>query len=137
MAEALGIASGVAGLISLGITLCEGVITYYTSYKDRNDSVARMYASVEMLNKTFALLNSAMNNKSLNLSIVAHVEEIVDSCSDGLKSLQKKLDKIKQNPNSKLAKVTYPLKESTLVKLIEISNDLRDNLALALNVLQM
>lgn len=137
MAEALGIASGVAGLVTLGITIFQGLIDYYASYKDANDSAKRMYASVEMLRKIFTTLHSSIKSPSLNQNIVSQVEESIDSCKSGLDCLEKKLEKIKQRSDSKLAKLAYPLKESTLVKLMEICNDLRDNLVLALNVLQM
>lgn len=135
MAEAFGVASGVAGFLSLGVTICQGLISYYASCKDAKSTVKRMYTTVEMLSKTFELLESSIKNKAFSQTIATQVETSIRSCKDGLECLEKKLEKIKLS--SKLAIAIYPFRESTLVKLMEISNDLRDNLGLALNALQM
>jgi hypothetical protein len=39
MAEALGIASGIAGIISLGITICSSLNIYFSAIKDRDDNL--------------------------------------------------------------------------------------------------
>ncbi|MCJ1358702.1 MAG: hypothetical protein MMC33_008702 [Icmadophila ericetorum] len=143
MAEVLGITSGVAGLVSLGISVCQGLLGYYDSWKDAESSVASMHSSIEAVMKILQLLSSHMKDTNLDAECV---EECILSCKEGIQNLQKKLEKVKLTPvndgwkekaKAQLWKSKYPFKESTLAKLKEISKELRDNLILALNDLQM
>ena len=107
-----------------------------------------MYSSIETLTKSFAILKDALDHPYLNSNAVQRVNESIAMCEDGIGSLQKKLKKIRATPtktdrkwNAK-AKVhwqraLYPFRESTLVKLKELSNELQSHLSLALEILQM
>ncbi len=144
--EALGLSSGAAGLISLGITVCQGLLDYYRSWKDAEDRVAHMYASIEALTETFRLLDSAIQSKVLSRNSVQRVEESIRSAERGLHSLRKKLDKVRPVPlqsgwkakgMAQFRRTLYPFKESTLAKLKELGIELRQDLTLALEVLQI
>lgn len=74
--EALGLSSGAAGLISLGLTVSQGVLDYYHSWKDAEDRVTQMYASIEALTKTFRLLESAIEPKVFSLDNVRQSSEL-------------------------------------------------------------
>jgi ankyrin repeat domain-containing protein 50 len=146
MADALGVASVAAGLISLGIVLCQGILNYYGSWKDAGSDVQRMYASTEALTKTFILLKLSIENKKFNRDIVIRVNESIDSCEDGINDLKKKLKKIELvslddqwsgKVKAQFRRTLYPFKESTLVKLKEITSGLQDQLNLATTALQM
>jgi hypothetical protein len=146
MAEAFGVTSAAAGLISLGITLCQGILNYYGSWKDAENDVRRMYAATEALTKTFILLKLSTENQKFNRDIVARVNESIDSCEGGINDLKKKLKKVETTSldngwsgkaKAQFRRTLYPFKESTLVKLKEITGELQDRLVLAMNVLQM
>lgn len=144
--EALGVSSGVAGLISLGITVCQGLLDYYDSWKDAESHVERMYTSIQALTKTLRLLESAVQHKAFDPDVVIRVEDCIKSVEKGLQSLQRKLDKVrlvlvqegwKAKAKSQLRRTLFPFKESTLAKLNELGNELKDDLSLALNLLQI
>ena len=144
--EALGLSSGAAGLISLGITVCQGLLDYYRSWKDAEDRVAHMYASIEALTETFKLLDSAIHSKVLSHDSVQRVEESIRSAEKGLYSLRKKLDKVRLVPlqsgwkakgMAQFRRTLFPFKESTLARLKELGIELRQDLTLALEVLQI
>ena len=146
MADAFGAASAAAGLISLGITLCQGILNYYGSWKDAESDVRRTYASTEALTKTFILLKLSIENKKFHRDIVARVNESIDSCEDGINELKKKLKKVEAvslddgwsgKAKAQFRRTLYPFKERTLVKLEKITRELQDRLGLAMNVLQM
>ena len=63
--EPLGLSSGAAGFISLGISVCQGLLDCYRSWKDADDQVAHMYGSIEALTETFSLLLHAVNKALL------------------------------------------------------------------------
>lgn len=144
--EAFAVASGAAGLVSLGIEVCKGLLNYYQSWRTAETEVAGMYNSIESLAKTLILLESAINNGVFDRQMVDNAEKSIMSTQDGITSLKKKLDKIKvlgkegtltEKAKAPFRRAIYPLKQSVLVKLKEVATDLRDDLALALNVLQM
>ena len=144
--EALGIASGAAGIISLGIVVCQGLLQYYGSCKDAESGVSDMYKSIEALAQILQVLLPALDNENLDRDIVAVIEQNVASCHQGIEKLGKKLAKVKITPlkpgwrektKAQFRKTLYPFKESTLIKLKAIGNELRDQLSLALDVLQI
>ena len=144
--ESLALSSGAAGLISLGISVCQGILTYYHSWKDAEDQVAHMYASIEALTETFKLLQSAIKSETLRHDSVQKAEESIRSAERGLESLRKKLDKICLAPvqpgwraksTAQFRRSLFPFKESTLAKLKELGIELRQDLTLALEVLHI
>ena len=144
--EALGLSSGAAGLISLGLTVCQGLLDYYHSWKDSEDQISQTYASIEALTKTFRLLETAIERKGFSRDNVQRVEESIRSAERGLQSLRKKLDKIRLVPSksgwkakgmAQFRRTLFPFKESTLAKLKELGIELRQDLALALEVIQI
>lgn len=144
--EVLGVASGAAGILSLGIAVCQGLLQYYGSWKDAESDVAGMYESIEALTQIFIILLPAIEHKEINSSVVALIENNVASCQQGIEQLQKKLDKVKITPlrpglrakaKAQFWRTLYPFKESTLVKLKGIGNELKGHLSLTLDVLHI
>lgn len=144
--DPLSISASASGLLSVGITVCHGLLEYYSSWRDAEDDVSRMYNSIDALNKTLILIDLSIQHKSFNRDVVVRVEESITSTQRGLESLKKKLDKIKVVPQqegwrektkAQFRRTVFPFKESTLVKLKELGNELRDDLSIALDALQM
>ncbi|KAL8793816.1 MAG: hypothetical protein Q9195_003646 [Heterodermia aff. obscurata] len=146
--EAFGTASNAAGLVSLGLTVCHGLLKYYDSWKEAESDMKKMYTSIETLARIFTALKSTLSSPYLKLDLVHRVEANIAACEDGIGCLDKKLKKINMTPCNKsgnwdakmkfkLQRALYPFKESTLVKLKEVSNGMLDNLRLALQVLQV
>jgi ankyrin repeat domain-containing protein 50 len=131
------------GIVSLGLQVCGGLLKYYESWKDCEKDVAATHESLSGLERTFNFLKNTIQDQALSQDIVGHVEQGIVSCEDGVKSLKKRLDKVwaSKVPDGLPAKVfrraLYPFKESTLAKMREAVRDLKDNLALSLNALQM
>ncbi|KAL8993426.1 MAG: hypothetical protein Q9169_006358 [Polycauliona sp. 2 TL-2023] len=145
--EALGIAANVAGLIELGLTVCHGIYEYYGAWKNAENDVKRMHAEIESLTKTFAVLKATLCRSCLNMDIINRIEELVGMCEDGITCLHRKLQKLRATSptastlgtkvKAHIQRALYPFRESTLVKLREISRELQEHLLLALNVLQV
>lgn len=144
--EPVGLASGLAGLLTLGITVCQGLQGYYSSWKYADNNIARTLASVETLTKALVLVQSAVGHKQLSRDTLPHVEECIALIDKGIRSLQKKLDKVKctssqgdwqDKAKAGLRRALFPFRESTLAKLRELCSELRDDLSSALGVLQI
>ena len=141
------------GVISLGIQVLEGIVDYYGAYKDYGDDIASFCTSSVALLQTLQYLQVQLaRNGSTPDDFRAHILASIYQCNDGLQRLRKKLNKIKAEPmpadgnllrniqrqaTNQLRKATYPFKCSTLAKLRETVQDLRDNLSLALQALDL
>lgn len=145
MAEPVSLASAAAGIITLGVTVCQGLLQYYSSWKDAQKDVAAMYASVEALAKTFKMIEITVQGHQLTREISERVTEGVTSCETGVNSLRKRLDKIRTTQvnysenrlRPQFRRALYPFQEGTLLKLCKTISDLRDNLSLAISTLQL
>ena len=144
--EALGISSGVAGILSLGTSVCQSLLQYYGSWKDAESDVAGMYESIEALAQILLALLSAIEHGRPVHDVVSIVEKNITSCQQGIDRLRKKLDKVNLTPlrpgwrgktKAQFWRTLYPFKESTIIKLKGIVNKLRDHLKLAFDVLHI
>ena len=153
MAEALVVSASVAGLLSLGIQVCGGLLDFYESHKGADKDVADTLQSIDALSKTLEMARETleMNWKTISIpkasqDIVEHVNRSIDHVQTGLNDLQKKLEKIRpqtgkddriSKAKSQLRKSLYPFKAKTLTKLKVICADLCKNLDLVIHTLQL
>ena len=147
MAE-LGVLSGIAGLLSLGITVSKGILAYYNAFRGSQSDINHMCESLEAVCKTLVVISRLIARTQVNGAILDVVKSSVTSCHEGICALRKKLEKIKASEppdegkwkvalsNAK-KKTLYPFRESTLIRMGEICNELRDNLGLAIDALHM
>ena len=145
MGDVFSVAGSIVGVISLGLIVCQGLLQYYTAWKDSQKDVGAMYSSLEGLAKTFQSLETTIQDRRFTKEIVNRATESLASCSAGLENLEKKSAKVKTTQVDDLEarirvqvrRALYPFKESTLMKLRETVSDLQDNLSLAISTLQM
>ena len=84
MADPPSIAASAAGLVSLGLTVCSGLLQYYSTWKDSQFDVLNMYESLEALRKTFRLLDEKIQNPLFSRETVERVTESIISCAAGI-----------------------------------------------------
>ncbi|KAM6528905.1 hypothetical protein FALCPG4_009857 [Fusarium falciforme] len=127
MAEALGIASGVAGIVSLGITICSGLDTFFSAIKDRDDDLRRATELLGLLRRYIELIRpsastlSSRHAQATDLVILAlgscegelrALKELVDNLTkvDGASDVARKWDKSK-------SVITYPFQRKKLTQI--------------------
>lgn len=148
MSEPLSVAAGVAGLISLGIQVTEGLVRFYTSYKNQDANVARTTEKLENLLVTFRCLNDALQKRIFRpeeQELIKKIQSSVQQCDELIQELQQECDGFKKDPTNGLGKaikvagrrLAYPFRQSTLQKLNEDIDEIRENLSLAFDVLQL
>jgi|SRR5579862_6436833 len=148
MAEALGVASGVAGIVSLGIQLTQGLLKYYGSWKDYDNDISDMCASLDSLQRTLTILLETIQPPArFNMCIKDSVEKNVDHINEALEQLKDELRKVQgtepPEPGARslmrrhVRRALYPFREETLRKIQRVVSEARSNLDLALQVLQV
>lgn len=139
-------AGSAVGIASLGIQICQGLISYYHDWRSYHDDIFAAYDKVSNLERTFALLKEILGQDSLDGEQKSQVRDSLLSCKDSIYGLEKRCAKLKafgqpSNLREKAAAVTkrtlYPFKASTLAKVSEAVNDVLDQLALAVQTLHL
>ncbi|KAI9667876.1 MAG: hypothetical protein M1821_000695 [Bathelium mastoideum] len=149
MSEPFSVASGAVGFISLGIQVTQGLITYLQDWKSRDSDVASTILSLQDLEQTLEHLSSVLGGNNVlraNAALSQHIEHLVQRVKSGIDTLQEVLSKFRratpQATTSNRMKATlwslkYPFKKDSLQFLNDIVRDLRLNVAVALQVLNL
>ncbi|KAI9885711.1 MAG: hypothetical protein M1823_002476 [Watsoniomyces obsoletus] len=148
MMEAFAASGTAAGILSLGITVCGGLIEYYSSWKDHGEDISTTYKNIKDLEDVLKDLQSVLERGKFRPELSDGVDRRITACSFGLQKLQKKWNKVKKTDESgststslrsrisdQARKMSYPFREKTLLKLQRTCDGLRTNLMLALAVL--
>jgi ankyrin repeat domain-containing protein 50 len=141
MGDPLSIVAGAAGIVTLGLTVCSGLLEFYGSWKDSPADIVAMCESLDGLTRTFQLLDQKVRHPLLDHECVERVTESIISCAAGVQKLQSKLDKMRNvkpgSVNAHLQRVQYPFRQKTLDSLVQTISHLRSNLGLATSTLQL
>ena len=148
MADPLAIASGIAGLLSLGIQVTQSLVNFYTAYKDRDTDLANLTQNLDSLQSIFRALDIAVKERRSQADkqdLLREVEKAVRKCEEIITELQIECEKFYDDTIASLKdrvkvagrRAAYPFRKSTLQKLEEDVSDILENLSFALDVLQL
>lgn len=141
--EVLGTAVGVA---SLGIQVCQGLITYFETLKDYGSDIDDVKNSVINLKGIFILLESSLQDPQLDKDRAERAGACLSSCSGKLKELEMIARELqthaqpqgtKERIKRELQRAAYPFRAATLEKQKAAVADLRGQLQLALQALEL
>jgi ankyrin repeat domain-containing protein 50 len=146
--EAFGVAGSAVGIISAGIQTAQGILWYYGAWKDRDDDISNMCASLNNLAETLKALRETVKPPTLFSEIVKeNVEKSINAFNGTLNRLKDELEKVKDTEPPKpgarsrirrhVQRALYPFKEATLRKIQGVVSEARSSLTLALDVLKL
>ena len=148
MTDPLSIAGSVAGVVSLGIQVTQSLIVFYKSYRYQDSELAGIIGRLESLAETLQHLAKALSGRTFQAderSLVKNIETSVIDCDELIQELQDECQKFSKTSSSGIKaaarvvgrRATYPFRQSTLQKLDEDIGEIRSNLSIALDVLQL
>ena len=146
MADGFSIAGSAVGVLSLAITTCQGVLSYYSSWEHQDQNISDATGKIERLRSSLTALEEILPKISSSSTIAANVEQCILSCKEGTWRLEQFLGKCRKNPAplSRIdkfrdcrQKAVFPFRQSSLDSLKEIVQDLEHNLSTALQVLHL
>lgn len=148
MADPLSVSASVAGVISLGITVTQSLLNFYNSYKSQKSDLIHMIKRLDHLLETFECLKKTLSDRKFQAderSLVKSIETSINDCDEGIQEMHDECQKLSKKPSKGFIaaakgaglRATYPLRQSTLRKIDEEIDAIRDNLSLALDVLQL
>lgn len=148
MGDPLSVAASVAGLVSLGIQVTQSLVDFYQAYSAQDTDLAKIAKRLESLQDIFRSLErtlAARKFESGERDLVERVEKCIQDCEELILELRNESQNLIQSASGSFKvtlktfsrRVAYPFRQSTLQKLDEDIGDLRANLSVALEVLQV
>ncbi len=150
MTDPFAVISGAAGVVSLGITACQGLVAYYGPFKAFSTETESFVTSVNGLSATLELLKSKLNRlqNPLNPYVADELQLVADrinDCEGTLQRLSQTLQKCQgydpagtiTRRGKAFARAQYPFKRGTLVFLTQTVMGLQSNLDIALHALHL
>ena len=142
----MDVAGSAVAIASLGLHICQGLLSYYDDWKGYNADISNTYDSVDDLSRTLALLKASLDSDELDEERKDRVKRCLYLCEENLVNLLEKSQKLRkygqpeelrQKAWAELQRASYPFRASTLAKLREVVADMRERLKLAVQVLQL
>lgn len=150
MADGFSIAGTAAGVISLGLSVCQGLLAYYGQFKSFHEQIDQVTCRVSSLDGILNTLQNMLINAHVLFSSptaqsTAIAVDCIIRCRNGLQKLQKMLEKCQNTklstnllgPDIQIARMLYPFRRATLIALVETINWLQANLSTSLQMLNM
>jgi hypothetical protein len=94
MAEALGVAGSIVGIVSLGIQVSQGLLTYYRSWANQNSTKANFCHTLELLRDTICTLDRVLKEYTFQKSTIANVQKHVNHVEVALNELECQLKEV-------------------------------------------
>jgi len=139
------VAGTVVGIASLGIQVCQGLLSYYDSWKSYDSDISSTYNAISDLSKTLVLLKTTLRQQ-VDEERAGRVTTCMKDCEDALLELEEKrcsLQKygqpegLRQKMRSGLQRSWYPFRKEILEALKATVSSVQGRLKLALQVLQL
>lgn len=90
MADPFSAAGSAVGVVSLGILVCQGIVTYIGDVKDAKEKTTQIYRQMDELAAHLERLESILSKMEPN-AYVAGTEEGIIACAEAIKKIRDKL----------------------------------------------
>ena len=149
MGDPLSIVASAGGIISLGITVCQGLINYSQAFAGQYRDVRILVQDLQGLEMSLTLLRDGLTHRPDLLNLV---RPHIDTLKDRIDNLQPILDKFRENVSRRnvsghkafkekvkttAQRTLYPFKKGMISNLRETVREAKGNLSLAIDVVQV
>jgi hypothetical protein len=141
----MDVVSTAVGVASLGIQVCQGLLSYYDDWKAYDADISSTYSAITDLSKTLTILKS-MLEQDIDEERVGRVSTCVKDCEDAILRLEEKRrslqrhshrEGLRQKLRAELERSWYPFRKETIKALEASVTRIQERLKLALQVLQL
>ncbi|PIG86531.1 hypothetical protein AARAC_002067 [Aspergillus arachidicola] len=148
MGDPFSVTTGAFGVISLGITVCGGIIRYCSAVEGADDEVSRIAQKAERMQKTMRLLRKLLQDSVslIERDYIDHCQQMVGIIEAGIDNLQVTVVRCWGDPHAASStrltmrhtakKALYPFRQKTLVSVSNAMDSLQLELSTALHMAQ-
>ncbi|KAJ0107794.1 hypothetical protein J7T55_000056 [Diaporthe amygdali] len=144
--DPFSIVTGAGGLVSLGITVCNGLISYCGSYRSREDDITSLQGNAERLRKHLEVLDRqhlGVGLPPMSPSLKISMDECVEACKTCLDGLSRLSDKysppmtgsLQRSRTSLTRKISFPLQKDKFESFRKQINQLHVTLSFQVGLL--
>ncbi len=147
MADPLSVAGSAVGIVSLGITVCQGLVSYIESVHGRKEEIANCLREVRNLISVFTSLNDVLprlaRHSGSDHDLVQHYLRDCEAELDSLKVLVQKLrgPPVQDNARAKIKDagraMVYPFRKREMAAVRQCLQNLLSHLELALDIISV
>lgn len=140
------VAASAAGLISLGLQVCTGLVKYFNAYKDYRKDTEAVVRRTRSLSNLLEYLASVLQSPGFDGSYAAQmVEDEVLACSEGMYELERMHKRCVGQSDTQTSgavakqwqRAVFPLRKGDLESLGRTLSNLQSNLKTAMQILSM
>jgi len=133
-------------IASLGIQVAEGIQKYFSLLKDCDHDITELRNSLPRIETIFEHLKKTLRRPGLERRLVATICLSIKACEGKIEELESILKKFKKDgtPEGLLEKLKtksrralYPFRASTISRISEVLEDMKDDLRLVLDILSL
>lgn len=135
-------------MISLGIQVTQSLVDFYTSYKHQHSELAGTIEKLDSLLIILESLEKTLSSRKFQVderSLIKSIETSIENCDELIHELQAECQIFSKSTSNGIKTVikvaghraVYPFRQSTLQKLDEDIGEIRGNLSIAVEVLQL
>jgi hypothetical protein len=82
----------IIGVVSFGLTVCQGLVAYYADFAHANEDVARLLRSMSQLTNNLTFLEETISgSKNFDPSSITTAEKCIRNCQDSIDRLNQDL----------------------------------------------
>lgn len=148
MADALGVAASVAGLVSLGLQTTEYLYKFYSAYKDRDEDLSKTTRRLGDLLQSLNVIDDVLQKRTWRpdeKTTLQSLENAIQQSEDVIQDLREEVKKLQKEPTTNVTtamktvgrRAAYPFRKGTLAKLDEDVGAFNENLNMALQALHL
>ncbi|OQE18125.1 hypothetical protein PENFLA_c022G00387 [Penicillium flavigenum] len=148
MVDPFSVASGAVGLLSLGIEVTQGLVSFYTAWKNQDVTLARTAESLEFLLGILQALDTAIRfrqSQPNERNLLQKVERAILGSAAVIQDFKDELRKFVESSSGNMKerikisgrRAAYPFKRGTLLNIEDSISEIRENLSFALEVLHV
>ncbi|KAF4808834.1 Ankyrin repeat and KH domain-containing protein mask [Colletotrichum siamense] len=147
MSDPFSIASGVAGIVSLGLEIVKGLYVHCSTLKDQSSDIARIHNNLSHLHHLLENLRRQLDVRKFrsdDIIILACIEGRIFQCKECIEELKKVADKFERSQvdglraalKAKVQQATYPFQHGMLQKLEQNVDSIFQQVFFSLQLLQ-
>ena len=144
MSDPISLAGTAVGVVSLGLSVCQGLISYYSAVRDCPKEAKNMLQKLEGLKDVLEVLEDVFQSHDTLRTETAAVKTAkrnIQACKSGLEQLKNIMNECQAIPVKSgqdfFNRSLYPFRRGTIRAVLEHVESLQSNLDTSIDVLQL
>lgn len=145
MSDPVSLAGTAVGIVSLGLSVCQGLASYYSQVRDCPKETRNILQKIEGLNDVLEVLEDVFRShhglKTVETAAVKTATQNILACKSGLEELMDITEKCEatsaKSGRDLINRMSYPFKRDTIKAILEHVDSLQSNLDTSINILHL